>query len=72
MLAAACPATHYPHALPHPRAQLDVATTELLEPEVPVKRLLLLVELARQGLEAGQRAVPLARWTQIIQDLAML
>jgi hypothetical protein len=49
-----------------------VATTELLEPEVPVKRLLLLVELARQGLEAGRRAVPLARWTQIIQDLAML
>lgn len=51
---------------------LDVATTELLEPEVPVKRLLLLVELARQGLKAGQRSVPLARWTQIIQDLAML
>lgn len=39
--------------------------------EMPIKRLLMLLELARQG-GAGQQAavIDLERWRQVIQDLA--
>ena len=51
-----------------PPMQLDAAVEEL-PGEMPIKRLLLLLDLARQGVEEGERAVPLARWTGVIQDL---
>lgn len=36
---------------------------------VPIKKLLLWVEMARQNLEEGQK-LPLARWEQTLLDLA--
>ena len=48
--------------------ELDTAVAELVD-EVPMKRLLLLLDLARQGQEAGEQ-VPVTRWSAVIQDLA--
>ena len=56
---------------PSPRPQLEVAAQELEDGAMPIKRLLLLLDLARQGLEEGERAVPISRWTQVIQDLGI-
>ena len=42
----------------------------LAEAEVPIKRLLLLVDLARQGVPAGT-PIPLPRWHQVLRDLAL-
>jgi vesicle-fusing ATPase len=50
--------------------QLDAAVACLLDPKVPIKRLLLLVELARQGIPEGQH-IPLQRWTQVLSDLSL-
>jgi len=50
--------------------QLDVAVQEVLD-GIPIKRLLLLLDLARQGLEEEQTAVPIATWTKVIQDLGL-
>eukprot|EP00887_Chlorella_sp_A99_P002765 scaffold6.g2765.t1 len=47
---------------------LDTAVAEL-EDTVPVKRLLLLLDLARQGQEEAE-VVPLSRWAIVTQDLA--
>lgn len=44
--------------------------------EVPIKRLLLLLEMARQGLAGGDEPqvavteITLERWTEVIRDLA--
>jgi hypothetical protein len=43
---------------------------ELLDPEVPLKRLLLLLDLARQGQAEEERAASLTRWSQVLRDLA--
>ena len=48
--------------------QLDMAAASLLESEVPMKRLLLLVDMARQTVPEGY-AIPIARWTQVIRDI---
>ena len=57
-------------ALPCPALQLDAAVAELLDPEVPLKRLLLLLDLARQGQAEEERAASLTRWSQVLRDLA--
>ncbi|KAK9821901.1 hypothetical protein WJX74_010997 [Apatococcus lobatus] len=48
--------------------ELDMAAASLLESEVPMKRLLLLVDMARQTVPEGY-AIPIARWTQVIRDI---
>ena len=50
--------------------QVDMAVASLLEPEMSVKRLLLLLELAREGLQDGQ-PIPMKQWQQILRDFAM-
>ena len=50
--------------------QLEAAVACLVEAEVPIKRLLLTVDLARQGLDEGA-AIPLQRWTQTLADLSL-
>lgn len=54
-----------------PRVQLDAAVGELIDPEVPIKRLLLLLDLARQGQPEEERAASLTRWVQVLRDLAV-
>ena len=39
-------------------------------PRVPIKRLLLLVELARQGVPEDQH-IPLQHWTQALKGLSL-
>ncbi|KAL4857940.1 Vesicle-fusing ATPase [Chlorella vulgaris] len=50
---------------------LDIAVAELPDLEVPIKRLLLLLDLARQGQAEDERATSLARWSQVLRDLAV-
>lgn len=47
-----------------------MAVASLLEPEMAIKRLLLLLQLAREGLQDGQ-AIPMKQWQQILRDFAM-
>lgn len=42
---------------------------ELPDLEVPLKRLLLLLDLARQGQPEEERVVSLTRWSQVLRDL---
>ncbi|CAL8461921.1 g1452 [Coccomyxa elongata] len=49
---------------------LDAAVASLAEQEVPMKRLLLLVDLARQGVPDGQH-ISLQRWIQVLTDLSL-
>ncbi len=51
--------------------QLDAAVAELVEDQVPIKRLLLLLDLARQGQGEEQRAASLTRWANVLRDLAV-
>ncbi|KAK9840836.1 hypothetical protein WJX81_007964 [Elliptochloris bilobata] len=51
-------------------SQVGAAVAGLAEAEVPIKRLLLLVDLARQGVPAGA-PIPLERWHQVLRDLAL-
>ena len=48
--------------------QLEVAVQEL-EDSIPIKRLLLLLDLAKQGQPEEDPSVPLGKWTKVIQDL---
>ncbi|EFN58861.1 hypothetical protein CHLNCDRAFT_29882 [Chlorella variabilis] len=48
---------------------LDIAVAELPDLEVPLKRLLLLLDLARQGQPEEERVVSLTRWSQVLRDL---
>ena len=50
--------------------QLDVAVQEVKE-GTPIKRLLLLLDLARQGQPEEQTAVPIASWIKVIRDLSL-
>ena len=50
--------------------QLEAAASCLVEAEVPIKRLLLLLDLARQGVPEGSH-IPLDRWMQVLQDLSL-
>lgn len=47
-----------------------MAVASLLEPEMSMKRLLLLLELAREGLPDG-KAVPIGNWQQILRDFTV-
>ena len=51
--------------------QLDAAVAELPDADVPIKRLLLLLDLARQGQPAEQPQTSLTRWAQVLRDLAV-
>lgn len=55
--------------LPSLPLQLDIAVAELPDLEVPLKRLLLLLDLARQGQPEEERVVSLTRWSQVLRDL---
>jgi hypothetical protein len=48
--------------------QLDIAVQEVPE-GTSIKRLLLLLDLARQGLPPEQMEVPIENWTKVINDL---
>ncbi len=50
--------------------QLEAAVACLADAEVPMKRLLLLVDLARQGITDGQY-IPVQRWSQVLTDLSL-
>lgn len=50
--------------------QLDVAVQEIKD-GTPIKKLLLLLDLARQGQGEEETAVSLAKWTKVIQDLSL-
>ena len=50
--------------------QLEAAASCLTEAEVPIKRLLLLLDLARQGVPEGSH-IPLERWMQVLHDLSL-
>jgi vesicle-fusing ATPase len=51
------------------RQEIDAAVESLLGQQMPIKRLLLLLEMARQGVPDGA-SIPLQRWNQVIQDIA--
>lgn len=68
------PVTHCaPSSASHPASlcQLDAAVAELPDADVPIKRLLLLLDLARQGQPAEQPQTSLTRWAQVLRDLAV-
>ncbi|KAK9852554.1 hypothetical protein WJX84_006225 [Apatococcus fuscideae] len=48
--------------------EMEMAVASLLDSEVPIKRILLLVDMARQSVPEGY-AIPIARWTQVIRDI---
>lgn len=54
-----------------PACQLDAAVAELPDADVPIKRLLLLLDLARQGQPADQPQASITRWAQVLRDLAV-
>lgn len=51
--------------------ELDVAVQEITDDAVPIKRLLLLLDLARQGLKEEEATVSIGRWTRVLQDLSL-
>lgn len=64
------PSTHPCPALCAPPQAVDALTT-LCGKVVPLKKLLLWLEMARQDLEGGPgTAIPLHRWQQTLQDLS--
>ena len=52
--------------------EVEMAIASLIEPEVPIKRLLLLLEMARQGAGGGGASprIPIAHWNAVLRDLA--
>eukprot|EP00884_Botryococcus_braunii_P005505 jgi/Botrbrau1/14956/Bobra.0018s0059.1 len=50
-------------------SEVDAAVASLVDPDISIKRLLLLLEMARQGAEAGAR-IPVLHWNQVLKDLA--
>jgi len=49
--------------------QVNMAVASLIESQMPIKRLLLLLDIARQDVPAGSPA-PLMKWNQTIRDVA--
>ena len=49
--------------------QVDMAVANILEEEVPIKRLLMLLEMARQGVSHTD-TIPITHWSQVLRDLA--
>ena len=52
-----------------PLVQLEMAVASLIEPEMPIKRLLLLLEMARQAAPASP-TIPVQHWAQVLRDLS--
>ena len=50
--------------------QVDMAVASIIEPEVPIKRLLMLLEMARQGALSDTATIPITHWSQVLRDLA--
>eukprot|EP00889_Picochlorum_renovo_P000126 jgi/Picre1/27156/NNA_000125.t1 len=50
------------------QAHVDIAVQEVPD-GTSIKRLLLLLDLARQGLPAEQMEIPISNWTSVIQEL---
>lgn len=50
------------------QADVDIAVQEVPD-GTSIKRLLLLLDLARQGLPAEQMEIPISNWTSVIQEL---
>ena len=48
--------------------QVDMAVASLLDPEMPIKRLLLLLDMARQDMK-GQEHIPIAHWSQVVREI---
>lgn len=46
-----------------------MAVASLIESEMPIKRLLLLLDMARQDVAAGA-PIPLQKWNQTIRDIS--
>ena len=53
-------------------ADVDLAISALMEVEVPIKRLLMLLEMARQsgGGEGGGQRISITHWNQVLRDMA--
>ena len=49
--------------------QVNMAVASLIESQMPIKRLLLLLDIARQDVPAGS-PTPLMNWNQTIRDVA--
>ncbi len=49
--------------------QVNMAVASLIESQMPIKRLLLLLDIARQDVPAGI-PTPLMKWNQTIRDVA--
>lgn len=50
--------------------QVDEAVAHLLDAEIPMKRLLLLLEMARQ--DSPDKHISLAQWQKCLTDLSVL
>ncbi|KAK9812135.1 hypothetical protein WJX73_009967 [Symbiochloris irregularis] len=48
-------------------AEVDMAVAGLIDSEIPIKRLLMLVERARQGVPPGS-TIPFPNWSSVIQN----
>lgn len=46
-----------------------MAVANILEAELPIKRLLMLLEMARQGV-LDTDTIPITHWSQVLRDLA--
>lgn len=51
--------------------QLDVAVQEINDDQVPIKRVLLLLDLAKQGVSEEDATVPIGKWTRVLQELSL-
>ena len=51
------------------RLQMDMAVASLIDTSMSMKRLLLLIDMARQGLPEGT-PIPIAKWSQVIRDVS--
>lgn len=49
--------------------EVDMAVANILEAELPIKRLLMLLEMARQGV-LDTDTIPITHWSQVLRDLA--
>ena len=49
--------------------QVNMAVASLIDSQMPIKRLLLLLDMARQDVPAGA-PIPLSKWNQTIRDVA--
>ena len=48
--------------------QVNMAVASLIDSQMPIKRLLLLLDMARQDVPAGS-PIPLSKWNQTIRDV---